>query len=1016
MERVEFAAARRGAQDQAIARLEPLVRKALLNMGDGDWWRPLLAPTRDLFNSTLKTDSGGDHARDVKAWAALSKMLAGTLPKTHHKDDTTVTAIATYLSTAAINAAAVAAARADREPIVLEWVTMHDNAVRTAHHDTDGQQRPPGEAFDVGGFPMKQPGDTNAPIELWINCRCMVRPALSSVAAAAVVAAASTGGSPTGRVVVGLPRADDPVHGIGPEDKHMTLVWLGKPEENPDLNMDDVRAHVAGVASQLDPWTSDVQSVEPLGEDGAQVWMCPPDDAGANLAHTEVNDGAVHEGYQAVQQHPQFTPHMTIGYDEPPPEAQDVSSITFDRLAVWDGEDQQEFPLGGKPMKDTAAVQAGDDFETDQPLAWHGVLCVEDSWSGDGRKFAADALRFRDLPIPLTWQEVSADGHGNSMVVAKIEQINRVGNQLRGRGHWLASEDADKAIGLVSEFGKFGVSIDADDAQFDFDEETSRMTFSSARISAACLVPIPAFAEAFVSMGPGPAGFMVGDDSSPEEDCDPNDPNYDECVAARESNNDGGEGESESYAVSTATFVSDAPWSSFSKSDYSDAQWKSACILDRGESFNTAKTRYALPIKEPSGALNRNGVHAAASRFGSVQASSEAKSAAKAALRGAYKSLGEEPPDSIAASADDLTAAIAVFKRGPGWITDPVATKRIHDYWTVPGQPGYEKIGWGAAGDFNRCKIEIGQEIAEKDPETVAKWMNNICAQWHHDATGFWPGKAPAERAASMLSEEAAYLMEGATMAPAVTLVASGGADLADSTWFLDPEFSSDGSDPRMVQDINGRWAAPLSITEDGRVWGHLAAWGTCHTGYPGVCVTAPHSATGYAHFLTGAVRTDAGLMPVGQLTVGGGHPDSMLSMRQALAHYAETGTAVADVSVGEDEFGVWMAGRVRPGIPQAKVDELLAASLSGDWREPYPGADMELVAALGVNSPGFPVPRVGVSQGAQISLVAAGAVSRFPAQAGEYDYEVLANRVADVQARRRQKMAALRAKVGAEV
>jgi hypothetical protein len=41
------------------------------------------------------------------------------------------------------------------------------------------------------------------------------------------------------------------------------------------------------------------------------------------------------------------------------------------------------------------------------------------------------------------------------------------------------------------------------------------------------------------------------------------------------------------------------------------------------------------------------------------------------------------------------------YGRGPGWITNPVATKRIHDYWTKKGQEGYAKIGWGTAGDFN---------------------------------------------------------------------------------------------------------------------------------------------------------------------------------------------------------------------------------------------------------------------------------------------------------------------------
>ena len=56
-------------------------------------------------------------------------------------------------------------------------------------------------------------------------------------------------------------------------------------------------------------------------------------------------------------------------------------------------------------------------------------------------------------------------------------------------------------VGLIAEFGRFGVSVDADDAEFEFDEETGKVTFTSARIASASLVSIPAFAQAFVALG-----------------------------------------------------------------------------------------------------------------------------------------------------------------------------------------------------------------------------------------------------------------------------------------------------------------------------------------------------------------------------------------------------------------------------------------------------------------------------------------------------------------------------------
>jgi hypothetical protein len=102
--------------------------------------------------------------------------------------------------------------------------------------------------------------------------------------------------------------------------------------------------------------------------------------------------------------------------------------------------------------------------------------------------------------------------------------------------------------------------------------------------------------------------------------------------------------------------VSDTPWSNFSDSDYTDEQYAAACVYDRAKCSDTwktksAKQRYSLRIREPSGTLNKNGVHAAASRIGQVKNGCDAAlSAAKASLRSAYSTLGEDPPDSIKAS------------------------------------------------------------------------------------------------------------------------------------------------------------------------------------------------------------------------------------------------------------------------------------------------------------------------------------------------------------------------------
>jgi phage portal protein BeeE len=52
------------------------------------------------------------------------------------------------------------------------WIATFDERTRSAHADADGQQRGMSESYLVGGVEMKHPGDSAAPPELVINCRC----------------------------------------------------------------------------------------------------------------------------------------------------------------------------------------------------------------------------------------------------------------------------------------------------------------------------------------------------------------------------------------------------------------------------------------------------------------------------------------------------------------------------------------------------------------------------------------------------------------------------------------------------------------------------------------------------------------------------------------------------------------------------------------------------------------------------------------------------------------------------
>jgi hypothetical protein len=177
--------------------------------------------------------------------------------------------------------------------------------------------------------------------------------------------------------------------------------------------------------------------------------------------------------------------------------------------------------------------------------------------------------------------------------------------------------------------------------------------------------------------------------------------------------------------------------------------------------------------------------------------------------------------------------------------------------------------------------------------------------------------------------------------------------------WFANPQLSL---------------PTPITVTDDGRIYGHAAQWGSCHIGQEGACIKPPREDE-HPYYRTGeVVCADGSRVAVGQITVGTGHAPLHLGAQPAAEHYDNTGAAVADVAVGNDQHGIWVAGFIRPGADPLRVYELQAAGqVSGDWRRI--GGQLRLVGLLAVNVPGFPVPkmRARVASGQPQALVAAG-------------------------------------------
>jgi hypothetical protein len=518
------------------------------------------------------------------------------------------------------------------------------------------------------------------------------------------------------------------------------------------------------------------------------------------------------------------------------------------------------------------SIHVDDSAPTDEPLVddtaetpWHGVLVVEGVETGDGRIFDPNSLSYGTLPLPISWQRMSADGHSQAVVVGRIDTIELAGNEHRATGMFNnnVAETNEVIDGII--FGMLGgVSVDVDNAEFTVESEDEgdegdlmgmlfgggKMTtrFTAGRIRGASLVSIPAFQEAYIALGA-------------EFDETPRDPNA---------------------VVSDAAPGED----------------------DAGGDFDEDTTSFDT-LEELIGWLEG----------------------------GTLEELFElDEQYSIVAS-----AFAPGTHDGPGWITNPRATERLRKYW-LHGE-GAAKIRWGQPGDFNRCRLQLAKYI---NPAFLA----GTCANLHKEALDLWPGRERGDK-----GKHAA--------APAFSIIASAALDTIDASYFADPEFEH---------------ITALTIDGD-HIFGHVAPFGECHIAIANACVLAPHSATDYSYFRVGVVDTTEGEVFVGQLTMGTGHASAGKGMQAAMAHYDNTGTAVADIATGEDRFGIWYSGKLRDDLSDSDRKALKAAKVSGDWRDRR--GNLEMVGVLAVNIGGYPIPRTQFSMNGdvQLSLTAAGII-----------------------------------------
>lgn len=172
--------------------------------------------------------------------------------------------------------------------------------------------------------------------------------------------------------------------------------------------------------------------------------------------------------------------------------------------------------------------------------------------------------------------------------------------------------------------------------------------------------------------------------------------------------------------------------------------------------------------------------------------------------------------------------------------------------------------------------------------------------------------------------------------------------DVPPAEWFSEPK------------DVPMHGA--LTVTDEGRVYGLLAPKNVNHRSFPGQSVQVPSKNVDYSLFMGGeTIVSGGGRVVTGVITMDCGHAgtDYSIGAQESLDHYDNSCSVVANVRVGENAQGTWVAGAVVPYVSSDQIVKMMACRLSGDWRPHSQHRGMyEFCGALLVPMPGFPMAR----------------------------------------------------------
>lgn len=125
-----------------------------------------------------------------------------------------------------------------------------------------------------------------------------------------------------------------------------------------------------------------------------------------------------------------------------------------------------------------------------------------------------------------------------------------------------------------------------------------------------------------------------------------------------------------------------------------------------------------------------------------------------------------------------------------------------------------------------------------------------------------------------------------------------------------------------------------MTIQADGRVYGYVALWDSCHVGLEG-CVKPPKgSPTNYEYAHIGETLTaEGGLVKTAVIAGAAPHVSERTPAHEVPDLYANTGRQYMRVRYGEDDQGLWFAGALFPDVSAEEIVTIRASAVSGDWR-----------------------------------------------------------------------------------